>query len=391
MSPNRMAIQSGPLAPSLSPTEEQVRLESSSVADLRVDIIDADQLCGALADRWSYIRHQNPRLASPYFSLDFVKAVARVRNDVEIAVVRRGENIEGFVPFQRSRPHIAEPIGGRLNDVHGVIVSDDSRQFELIQRVMQSCGLTAFGFHAIATNDPNLEQYAFREVGSYFIDLRQGWQTYQQWAMEHSSTVARQPQKTRSLQRRFGPIRLEFDCRRSDVLEKLIELKRAKYQRANTFDILSVQWASDLLRELHGVEQPGFEGVLSALYAGDELVAVHFGMMTDQILHYWFPVYDPVFSKYSPGTELILRVAEESSRRGIEKVDLGYGDDAYKFRFCNARENLICGQVTFNRFAFAIAKRRFEIRQRLKGIPLKPLAKSILRGVFPGFGQWNFK
>ena len=114
-------------------------------------------------------------------------------------------------------------------------------------------------------------------------------------------------------------------------------------------------------------------------------------MMTDDILHYWFPVFDPSFSKYSPGTELLIRVAQTACSNGISKIDLGYGDDAYKFKFCNGRESLSCGKVVFGRMAFLLAKQRYEIRQRLKNIPMKPLAKSVLRGMYPRFGQWNFK
>jgi CelD/BcsL family acetyltransferase involved in cellulose biosynthesis len=114
-------------------------------------------------------------------------------------------------------------------------------------------------------------------------------------------------------------------------------------------------------------------------------------MMTNDILHYWFPAFDPEFSKYSPGTELLTRVAQAACSQAISKVDLGYGDGLYKYKFCNGRQSVSCGRVVFNRLAFQLAKQQYEIRQRLKGIPMKPLAKSMLRGVFPGFGQWNFR
>ena len=171
----------------------------------------------------------------------------------------------------------------------------------------------------------------------------------------------------------------------------MIELKRAKYQRSKTFDILGVEWAADLLREIAEIQTPDFQGILSVLWAGDELVAVHFGMLSGDVLHYWFPVYVPKFSKYSPGTELMLRVAQGAAENGIAKVDLGFGDDPYKTRFCNGREQVSSGRYGFSRIGFEAAKRKYELRKKLKQIPLKPLAKKMLRKVFPGYGQWNFK
>jgi CelD/BcsL family acetyltransferase involved in cellulose biosynthesis len=261
----------------------------------------------------------------------------------------------------------------------------------MVEQMMKVANLDVFAFHAMSQVDPSLKCFEFTELGSHFLDLSDGWDAYHQWARKNSVAIKRQKQKTRKMGREIGPIRFEFDCQDTDVLESLIELKRGKYQRSNTFDILSVDWASNLLREIRDIDQPGFKGLLSAIYAGDQLVAAHFGMLTDDILHYWFPVYDPQFHRYSPVTELLLEVAREACDRGVSKLDLGYGDDEYKFRFCNGHETVSCGQISFSKVGFQIAKQRYFLRQKLKGIPMKPLVKSVLRGVFPGFGQWNFK
>lgn len=364
----------------------------SAPTEICVEIVDASQLCGEIAARWTEIRQQNSQLASPYFDVEFTKAVAQVRDDVEIAIVKNSdEKIVGLVPYQRTGLNHAEPVGGRLNDVHGMVANSDADQLDILTKVMHAAELRSFGFHAALKNDPKLERFEFCELDSHYVDIRNGWDDYQQWSRSKTKVLRRQGQKTRALEREIGPIRFEFDCSDAECLEKLIELKRAKYQRSNTFDILSVNWASNLIREISNVDKPDFKGLLSSLYAGDQLVAAHFGMLTNDILHYWFPVFDPRFAKYSPGTELLIRVMQESCLRKIAKIDLGYGDDAYKHKFCNGRESVSCGKVVFNRMSFGLAKQQYEIRQRLKGIPMKPLAKSMLRGMFPGFGKWNFR
>ena len=181
---------------------------------------------------------------------------------------------------------------------------------------------------------------------SHHLDLSQGWDAYYCWAKKNSSTIKRHGQKSRALARKFGDLRFEFQNADPAALEQLIALKRAKYQRTKTFDILSVEWAANLLRHIHSIQTEEFSGILSTLHAGDRLVAAHFGMLTDQMLHYWFPTFDIEFSQYSPGTELLLQVTKDCCDRSLGKLDLGFGDDDYKFKFSNANDWVSCGLMT---------------------------------------------
>ena len=356
-----------------------------------VYVMSADQLCGELEEQWQSLRQCHEHFSSPYFDPNFIKAVAKVRDDVRIVMVVENGRPVCFLPIQENSKGRAVPAGGRLNDYHGLLgkPSDTVAHFK---KIMKAAEVKSYAFHALVPPETEqLQPYSFRELRTHHLDLSDGWEAYRKWVRRHSSTVKRQGQKTRNLEKEVGPIRFEFDCSEGEVLERLIELKRAKYQRSKTFDILSVEWAANLLRELHNVKHQNFQGILQAMWAGDELICVHFGMMTDEILHYWFPIFDHQYSRYSPGTEMMLQVAEEACRRGIKKLDLGYGDDAYKFKFCNGNEAVINGQVNFNSLELMIAQKRYELRTKLKNIPMKPLAKTVLRSVFPGFGNWNFK
>lgn len=320
----------------------------------------------------------------------------RVRDDVEVAVFRdANQRIVCVLPFQRINQRHAEPVGGRLNDVHGFIgcpeLGNRIGAGSIREDLLKPLGLSSIGFHAGHGDDQTLKPFQFCRLESHHLDMSQGWDCYYAWAKKNSSTIKRHGQKSRALARDFGEVRFEFQSADATVLEKLIELKRKKYQRTKTFDILSVDWASNLLREIHQVRDNRFQGILSAIWAGDHLVAAHIGMLTDTMLHYWFPVFDPQFAKYSPGTELLLRVAERASSMGIRKLDLGYGDDAYKFRFANATESVQCGLITTSSTRFQLAKARYIWRQRLKQIPMKPMVKRVLRKFYPGFGEWNFR
>jgi CelD/BcsL family acetyltransferase involved in cellulose biosynthesis len=354
----------------------------------KIELLTPDQLCGGVARQWNELRSASPEFASPYYAIEFTKAVARVRDDVRVAVAVRNEAIVSILPYQLNSPTRAVPVGGRLNDLHGIMGENSE---EVLSQMLRKSGLKSYAFHSMPSEAKTFEPFQFRKIQSHHMDLTEGWEQFRAWIRRHSSTVKRQGQKTRNLEKEIGPIRFEFDCDSSNVLETLIDMKRSKYQRSKTFDILSVEWAANLLREIHTIKTDDFQGLLSAMWAGDELIGVHFGMLCNDILHYWFPVYDPRFSRYSPGTEMMLLCAEEACQRGITKLDLGYGDDAYKFKFCNGHESVACGQVNYSPLAFELAKTRYNVRMKLKNIPLKSQAKAVLRRVFPEFGQWNFR
>jgi len=359
-----------------------------SQSPAKIQVITPQSLSGPILERWSQLRAQSSVYSSPYFDAEFIKAVGRVRDDVRIAVAEVNDQVVAVLPFQENTSGHAVPAGGLLNDWHGVL---GKRSPELLEQMLKAAGLNSYKFHAMDNSTGSMRKFNFREFKSHYLDLSEGWEAYRKWVFKNSSTVKRQGQKTRALQREIGEIRFEFDCENPVVLERLIELKRARYQNADTFDILGVPWASELIRVLHGVRQPNFKGLLSVLWAGEELIGAHFGMLTDNVLHYWFPVYDPKFHKYSPGTEMLMQAAEHACERGCGKLDLGYGDDNYKFKFCNASEPVAFGMANFNPVSRMIAYQKYRFRNQLKQIPMKPFFKKLLRKYYPEFGGWNFR
>ena len=376
---------------SIDPVRENILTSTelaSPAAPVDIQVVEPASLSGAILEDWNRIRKSKSVFASPYFDVEFTKAVGRVRDDVRIAIAESDGTIVGILPFQENRPGHAVPVGGMLNDWHGVMGNQSP---EVLEKILKSANLSSFKFHAIDNSNADLKKFYFREFEAHHLDLSEGWEAYRKWAFKNSSTIKRQGQKTRGLGREIGEVRFEFESEDPVLLERLIELKRTRYQNSNTFDILGVPWASELLREIHRIREPNFRGVLSVLWAGDELIGCHFGMLTDGILHYWFPVYDPKYHRYSPGTEMLMRSAECACNLGIKKLDLGYGDDDYKFKFCNAHEPVAFGLANFNSFSRMIAKQRYTFRNQLKQIPMKPLAKRILRKLYPRFGGWNFR
>jgi CelD/BcsL family acetyltransferase involved in cellulose biosynthesis len=358
---------------------------SQSVNAVRVSRLDSE-----VESFWHRMHDCDPQFDSPYFHPEFTRAVAAVRTDVEVAVTRDSdERVVGVFPYQRSMKFHADPIGGRLNDFHGIIADRD--QFFDLRSLFNSLNLRTCSFHALAVWRGEFDPYMFRAIGSHFIDLSSGSPGYEQWSRQHSTTVRRQPQKTRALCRDIGPLEFEFESNDHQLLEQLIRLKRQKYQRTNTFDILSVDWTANLLREVFNRKCPGFSGVLSVLRAGDAIVAMHFGLKTDRVVHYWFPVFDPVYARYSPGTILLLETCRAAAERRMQRVDLGYGDDQFKFKFANGQSSVLSGLVSFSPLRHSAAKARYSVRNWLRNVPNTMPFKALLRRVYQNYGSWHYR
>ena len=343
-------------------------------------------------DRWETLRTSNPLLATGYFHPEFSRAVMRVRDDVEFAIIERAGEISAILPFQRVSPRVAHPVGGMMNDFHGVIAGPS---FKIDYRnLLKQAGLSQLHFHALSFDGADPAQSikrVFRRLDCPFIDLAEGPDAYRKWVRKHSSTVKRQPQKTRAMERDLGALKLEFDCRDAQALETLIEWKRSRFKRTRTFDILGVDWTSNLLREVFKVRHPEFRGVLSVLWAGDTMVAGHFGFICDGILHYWFPAHNHQYGKFSPGTRLMIGLTETCHEHQVHRIDLGYGESDLKTRFANGRTEVELGCLGFNPGLRWINNQRYEIRQALKKIPAKEALKKIVRPLFPNLGKGKFR
>jgi CelD/BcsL family acetyltransferase involved in cellulose biosynthesis len=73
-------------------------------------------------------------------------------------------------------------------------------------------------------------------------------------------------------------------------------------------------------------------GVLhfSCLRLDDRAIAWHFGFFWNGALHWYKPVYDPVYSNSSPGKILLALLIDRGIRERWTHLDLGVGEEAYK-------------------------------------------------------------
>ena len=332
------------------------------------------------------LQKQNPALQSPYFSPQFTQIVAAARDDVEVAVMRQGEEIVAVFPFERSRWNFAGPVGSFISDYHGMICAPN---FTFDPRdLLRSCDVVAWDFNHIPASQAAFVPFHREQHRSPIIDLSAGYDAY---VKERRAAGTEQIKKNgnlmRRLEREVGPLRFVAHSPDKAILKTLMAWKTDHFRRNRWRDLFSIPWVRQTMEGIHDAQTPDFAGVLSVLYAGDQLVAAHFGMRSATVWHYWFPTYDHALSKYSPGVILLLKMAEAAPNMGIKTIDLGCGEHSYKWRLMNgfvptaSGSVELTGPVTLARRVWTpVSKLPFKARCLISKTPIGALARRIRDG-----------
>jgi CelD/BcsL family acetyltransferase involved in cellulose biosynthesis len=346
---------------------------------VNVDVVAAHEIAGADRQRWLALHRANPQLSSPYFHPEFAAAVAEVRPDARVAVLEQAGDGSLFFPFQVDRLGIGRPLGGGFSDYQAVIAPQHTRfdPRELLDR----SGLAVWEFdHLIAAQKP-FRPFHERVAGSPILDLSSGFAAYLRARREATDRLSQLQRKIRKLERENGG--LEFVAHQVDhsVLDLVIRWKSNQCRRTGVLDFFSeLHWTVPLLRRLLETNSDGFSGVLSTLRLGGRIAAVHFGMRSERALHYWFPTFDPDgdYAKYSPGSILLLKLAEHAAGLGLSVLDLGKGDEAYKSSFMTGSIAIAEGAVATESWPAALWHARRRSRRWLRATgALAPLRKCL--------------
>jgi len=345
---------------------------------MRVTVIRGSQLSGDVKHWWEQAQAANADLGSPYFCPEFTMAVARVRNDVFVGVVHEGAEIVAVLPFQRNWWGAGRPVGGPVCDFHGVIAGSD---VALDARwLARACGVRFWDFPNTLVSQKTFVASQVEVADSPYMDLSRGFEAYSEERRTAGSYQVREShRKSRKLGREVGPLRFDYDVRDPSVMQTLLSWKSKQYQATGKPDGLQGGWVRDLLELIRETRSASFSGVVSALYAGDQLVAAHFGMQSRQVLHWWYPAYDAGFGSYSPGLILCLELAREAAARNVTRIDLGYGDERYKLGFISGSTPVAKVTVDATFAARTLRSGWQGARDLVKSTPLAAPARQALR------------
>jgi CelD/BcsL family acetyltransferase involved in cellulose biosynthesis len=294
----------------------------------RCDVIAVSNLDPSLRADWNELRATNPAYASPYFSPEFYEAVAGVTGSARLLIVEEDGRTAAVLPFQRRRLGLAGPIGGPLNDLHGLIADRHSPRAPATLPVFPlqhaPLGVPAMGARFGETHDFHVMHIA---DGYAAYELRR-----QPFAKSAFRALRTRSEKAR---KQFGPLTHVFDDRSPVAFEQLITWKREQFAATHQISLFDIRWVRELTDRLFATRATALRGQLSTLYFGDRLVAAHFGLRTAKVLHYWFPGYDPMVAELSPGNILLGLMAQCAAAEGCEAVHLGSGSYRYKLEFAD--------------------------------------------------------
>lgn len=294
---------------------------------------------------WTQLVDSESTLDSPFFRPEFSRHVAAVRSDVSVGVLEDGGMPVGFFPFQR-RGRSVQPVVGRLSECHGIIAAPATKWNPV--KLLAACGIQALHFDHLPEAQVEFRRHAWGDTPSPYLDLSRGYEAYRAALKASGSSFADAERKGRKLGREVGPLRFVWHDESPTTLNQLIEWKSAQHRGTSMLEIFRHQWLCDLLGNLQRSQAADFSAPVSALYAGERLVAVHLGLVTRTMLHWWFPTYATEFEKYSPGLTLLLNVAEQAAARGLQRIELGPGESRYKDNFKSGDRPVFEGMVSRN-------------------------------------------
>ena len=170
--------------------------------------------------------------------------------------------------------------------------------------------------------------------------------------------------------REIGALKFKFDADDEEAFTLLKAWKSHQYVRTGLADVFSFPWTLDLLARLHEFRGEDFSVPFSVLRAGDKVAAVCLSFRSRGVLHGWFSAYNPDLHSYSPGFTFFVRLAERSAERGIQKIDLGRGEERCKWSLASGSVELSEGSVSSPSLATLLG--RLATNPRL-GRPIAPL------------------
>jgi CelD/BcsL family acetyltransferase involved in cellulose biosynthesis len=306
--------------------------------------IPARQLTADQVAMWNALIPGTGDFASPFFRPEYTLSVAAVRDSIHVCIIRRGQETVGFFPFERMESGVGRPVGGSMSNFQGVIAAPTASWSA--DDLVRGTGVATLKFHHQVRDQPQFDQYTERRVPSPIVDLGGGWDAYlEQRRTAGVSSFNALPRKMRKLERELGTLRFVSHTTDPDVFARLVEWKRAQYERTSTRGSMSHDWALEVLRRLMLVQAAEFAGTLSALYAGEQLIAAHAGMRSATVWHYWYPAYDPELGRHSPGLVLIHEMCRWAASAGLHRIDLGPGEGAHKDLFATSETSVGVGQV----------------------------------------------
>lgn len=306
-------------------------------------------------EAWHQMQQATPFLADPFLSPEYAIAVGRLRPQARVGILMCGQRTVGFFPFEVRRLGVGGPISSWLSARQGVVHTPEAGWD--MGELLRGCGLSAWRFDNLvaeqAVSIPGRASLAPAPV----IDLTGGFAAYYAHLRSRVPRYCRElERKARKLGREVGELRLELDAQDQKLLGLLIQWKSDQYRRTSHVDRFARPWVTDLLYAMLDTHSAHLTGSLSVLYAGDQPVAIQFGLRCGGVLCGWFTGYNQDYCRYSPGLLQLRLMAEALAGSNVHALHMGKGANGALRVFKNSDVQVGAGVVT-DRSVLGVAHR----------------------------------
>jgi CelD/BcsL family acetyltransferase involved in cellulose biosynthesis len=350
-----------------------------------VQTIPAHRLTQQQAAAWKQFRAASGLFQSPHLRPEFIQAVASVRDDVEVAVVEEADRPVAFLPFQRTPWNAGRAPGGWLSNYQALIaapgVAIDPRA------LLKECHLSSWRFDHLLVPPSKFSPFVARERESPYVYLADGYDAYVAQLKRRGRFWREIGRQSRKLARDVGPLRFEHHVADPAYVSRIIDWKSEQFVRTKTYDIFQAQWVRDLLYRLLDYRDDGFSPWVSVLHAGDRIACLSYALRSGPTLHGWFMAFDPDLGRYSPGTQMLLRLFDVAASADIHRFDLGKGPEEYKRRFMTGVVPIYEGVVDARPMSSFIRRAYWRTRDFVRSSPLHALARGPMEALRRASGR----
>lgn len=309
-------------------------------SDLHVEIKRPEALSGPDVAAWAAMQEAQPAFSNPLFGHAFSLAVAKVRVDVQVAVFRRGARAVGFLAHHRRPGGFARPIGAPFSDYQGIVSNGDIGVTGA--EALRLAGLGAMRFNGLVDPYGQFEAQVGDSQDAYAIELSGDPESYLE------AIRAASPKKFKNyrrlehrMEREIGELRFVAGDRSQAAFDALLAWKSEQFRRTGVQDVLRPLWVQTMMQNLFEAEN----GLMVSLYAGETLVAGHFGVRQGAVFHPWIASANPDFAAMSPGQAFLGHAIAAMPGMGLEVYDLGPGHAHYKQPYASTKRELGAGLV----------------------------------------------
>lgn len=294
---------------------------------LSVDVLTPRALSASERAAWRAFTAASPSLRSPYFRLDYALAADGVVPGARVAVIQRGGEVVGFLPFQK-RGTTIQPLSAPLCDYHGLIAAP-GEVIDLAE-VLRLCGAASYRFNGLVAAQPPQGGRCFAHA-ALRADVSAGLDAWLSGRPASRKFFKDKERARRAAERDLGELEFRFEDDTPGLLDFIIGSKREQYRRTARHDIFACGWTEAFLRRLWDERTPEFGGRVSTLRAGGTLIAAEFGLRAGPVRHIWFPTYDSAFAHWGPGTLLMISTMKAcATDPTVDEVDFGREGEGYK-------------------------------------------------------------